>query len=78
MTIMEADPFRVTQSKNFIPKVMFMCALSRPVYDANGVFLFDGKIGIWPFVEEVTTLRDNIKRKNGTKEIKPIQSITGM
>lgn len=37
--------------------------------------MFDGKIGVWPFVEEVTTQRNNIKRKRGTKEIKPIQSI---
>lgn len=76
LTPMEADSLRVTQSKNCIPKVMFTCVVSRPVYDTNGELLFDGKIGIWPFIEEYTTQRDIIRRKKGTKEMKPIQSIT--
>lgn len=75
LTPTEPEPLRVCKSKNFIPKVMFMCAVSRPVFGSDGSVLFDGKLGIWPFTEEVTAKRDSINRKRGTKELKPVQKI---
>jgi hypothetical protein len=39
----EAESERKVQSKRFITKVMFLCAVARP---RPG---FDGKIGIWSF-----------------------------
>ncbi|XP_074300824.1 uncharacterized protein LOC141632149 [Silene latifolia] len=67
----EIDPYRHCQSKSFITKVMFMAAVSRPIYDGDGNLLFDGKIGIFPF-----TFQDPAKRnsKNETAELlKPNQ-----
>jgi len=28
---------------------MFLAAVARPRFDANGTVIFDGKLGIWPF-----------------------------
>ncbi|KAK9672628.1 hypothetical protein RND81_12G113300 [Saponaria officinalis] len=39
-------------SKRYITKVMFMCAVSRPIYDAEGELIFDGKIGMFPFTKQ--------------------------
>lgn len=49
----EQDPLRTVQNKNAIEKVMFLTALARPRYDAEGNCTFDGKIGVWPFVTQV-------------------------
>jgi hypothetical protein len=51
---------------------MFLAAVARPRYDALGVCTFDGKIGIWPFVERVMAQRDSINRRAGTWEVKPV------
>ena len=42
----EVEPHREIQSKRFIPKIMFMCAVAKPIYASNGDVIFDGKIGI--------------------------------
>ena len=48
----EESPRRYLQNKDHILKVMFLCAVARPRFDdQNGECLFDGKIGMWPFVE---------------------------
>lgn len=73
---MEVDPYRATRSKKFIPKVMFMCDVCRPLFDVDGRVILNGNIRIWPFIEEVTTKRKSKKRPRGTKEKKSIQSIT--
>ena len=44
----EEEPYRHVQHKNFMTKVMFLCAVARPRYDTNKNAWFDGKIGIWP------------------------------
>jgi hypothetical protein len=49
----EDEPVRLVQNKQAIDKVMFLAALARPRYDANGNCYFDGKLGIWPFVKKV-------------------------
>ncbi|XP_074315280.1 uncharacterized protein LOC141651466 [Silene latifolia] len=58
----EKKPYRSVQSKKFIGKVMFMCAVARPRYGSNGEVLFDGKIGIWPFIVEVPAKRNSRNR----------------
>ena len=47
----EEESIRHSQSKNFIPKVMFIAAVARPQFNSNKECISDGKIGIWPFTE---------------------------
>ena len=42
----EEEPLRTYKSKNFIAKVMFLVALARPRFDAEGNEFFSGKIGV--------------------------------
>ena len=42
---------RSISNKNNIVKVMMLSALARPRFNAQGVCTFDGKIGIWAFVD---------------------------
>ncbi|MCH99189.1 mariner transposase [Trifolium medium] len=72
----EEDPIRTCKSKNFIPKVMFLAAIARPRFDAQGNVLFDGKIGIFPLVTQEPAKRSSVNRPAGTLETKPIQSVT--
>ncbi|KAK9732975.1 hypothetical protein RND81_04G035300 [Saponaria officinalis] len=72
----EELPYRICQSKRYITKVMFMCAVSRPIYDVEGELIFDGKIGMFPFTKQQPAVRGSINRPRGTLETKPIESIT--
>lgn len=72
----EIDPHRSCKSKKFITKVMFMCAVCRPIFGADGTVLFDGKIGIFPFTYEEPAKRSSKNRPSGTMETKAIESIT--
>jgi hypothetical protein len=47
----EERPQREVKSKNFIEKVMFLAVVTRPRFDENGNCIFDGKVGIFPFVK---------------------------
>jgi hypothetical protein len=49
----EDDPHRTVQNKNRIGKVMFLSAVGRPIFDDAGNCIFDGKLGLWPFVRKV-------------------------
>ncbi|XP_042067311.1 uncharacterized protein LOC121810616 [Salvia splendens] len=71
----EDVPYRSCKSKRFITKVMFMAAVSRPLFGSDGETIFDGKIGLFPFTEEVPAQRSSKNRPKGTIETKPIQSI---
>ncbi|XP_057518355.1 uncharacterized protein LOC130799246 [Amaranthus tricolor] len=53
----EIEPHREIQSKRFIPKIMFMCVVARPIFSSEGEMIFDGKIGIFPFTHEVAAQR---------------------
>ncbi|KAK9671894.1 hypothetical protein RND81_12G062300 [Saponaria officinalis] len=55
---------------------MFMAAVARPRYSEDGVVLFDGKIGIFPFICEVEAMRSSKNREKGILEVKLIESIT--
>ena len=68
----EEEPERSTQSKKYIGKIMFLCAVARPRYDYHKKNFFDGKIGIWPFVVEEAAKRTSKNRVKGTLEMKPI------
>ena len=68
----EAPPTRATKSKRFIEKVMFLCAVARPRHDTTTNSSFDGKLGIWPFVEMVPAQRSSRNRPAGTLEMKNI------
>ncbi|XP_074313741.1 uncharacterized protein LOC141648934 [Silene latifolia] len=72
----EELPYRSCQSKRYITKVMFMCAVSRPIYSADEECLFDGKIGMFPFTNQVPAARASRNRPRDTLETKPIESIT--
>ncbi|XP_019107167.1 uncharacterized protein LOC109136021 [Beta vulgaris subsp. vulgaris] len=50
--------------------------VARPIITVNGVVIFDGKIGIFPFIEEVAAKRSSCNRDAGVIETKPLLSIT--
>jgi hypothetical protein len=69
----EEVPLRQVQSKHFITKVMFLAAAARPRKSTEtGQWDFDGKIGIWPFVESVPAKRTSKNRPKGTLETKSV------
>ncbi|XP_047965195.1 uncharacterized protein LOC125209651 [Salvia hispanica] len=72
----EEEPYRSCKSKRFITKVMFMCAVSRPLFGSEGQALYDGKVGIFPFTELVPAQRKSKNRPRGTMETKAIHSVT--
>ncbi|XP_074265511.1 uncharacterized protein LOC141587948 [Silene latifolia] len=76
LTKSEALPHRTCQPKAFIPNVMFICAVGRPVYDINNEVIFDGKFGIFPLITKEPAKRNSKNRIAGTLETKPIDSIT--
>ena len=42
-----------------------MCAIARPRYNATGNCTFDGKNGMWPFVEQSVAQRTSMNRNRG-------------
>ena len=65
-------PDRRCKHKRHIIKVMFLTAVARPRFDADGNCVFDGKIGMWPFVEKAAARRSSVNRPAGTIETKCI------
>ena len=55
----EDKPKRGIRNKGFIPKVMFLVAITRPRFDALGTCTFDGKIGMFPFVTREPSKRSS-------------------
>ena len=68
----EPSPSRYTQNKGHILKVMFLCAVARPHYNQDGACIFDGKIGLWPFVESIAARRTSVNRVQGTMVTTPV------
>eukprot|EP00977_Amphora_coffeiformis_P001349 scaffold283_cov186-Amphora_coffeaeformis.AAC.7 len=64
----EDIPHRTCMHKSHILKVMFLCAVARPRFNEEGVCIFDGKIGIWPFTERRQAERNSVNRPRGTWE----------
>lgn len=69
----EDTPNRACQSKRFITKVMFMAAVARPRYEPHRKTVFNGKIGIWPFVTHEPAKRNSKNRAKGTLVIPAIK-----
>ena len=69
----EEPPKRAIQSKSFIPKIMFLVAVARPRWDHDRNRMFDGKIGMWPFAQQVPAERNSVNRPRGTLEWKEMK-----
>jgi hypothetical protein len=69
----ESIPERKVKSKKFIAKIMFLAAFARPrvINEVTGE-MWNGKIGIWPFVTTVIAKRTSVNRAAGTPETKSI------
>ncbi|XP_040243902.1 uncharacterized protein [Aegilops tauschii subsp. strangulata] len=63
----EPEPKRTMSNTHNIGKVMFLTAVARNRYNNEGELTFDGKIGIWVFIEETEAVRTNQNRAKGTK-----------
>jgi len=63
----EERPHREVKSKNFIEKVMFLAVVARPRFDQNGNCIFDGKLGVLPFVYVEPAKRKSENRPRGMK-----------
>ena len=68
----ETPPDRQLQNKDHIMKVMFLAAVARPIYDVDGECVFDGKIGIFPFIEQAPAQRASRLRPRGTIITRPV------
>src|SRR3954470_10714740 len=66
----EAELERKVQNKNSIGKVMFLSVVAKPRYGDDGAVTFDGKIGIWAFVQMIPATRRSQNRPRGTLELK--------
>ncbi|KAM0875427.1 hypothetical protein ACQ4PT_036816 [Festuca glaucescens] len=60
----------------FLIKVMFLAAVARPRFDANGNVVFDGKLGIWPFTYQEAAKRKSKHRDAGTIVTKVLTAVT--
>jgi hypothetical protein len=67
----ETPPTQRVGHKSHILKVMFLVAVARPRFEGNKC-TFDGKIGAWPFVEQVVVQQTSVNRPAGTVETKPV------
>ncbi|XP_021753832.1 uncharacterized protein LOC110719242 [Chenopodium quinoa] len=72
----EDDPYRATQSKNFMEKVMVMVGIARPHICNDGEIFWDGEIGVFSFTEQVAAKKNSKNRVAGTVKTKALQSLT--
>jgi hypothetical protein len=70
----EEAPYRATQSKSNITKVMFMAVVARPRFDTERQVFFDGTIGLFPFVSVQPAVRNSKIRPKGTPVTKPVNA----
>ena len=59
----EVELHKEIQSKRFVPKIMFMCVVARPIFSNEGELIFYGKINIFPLTQEVPAQRSSKNRK---------------
>lgn len=65
---------RSCKSKRYIGKLMFLSAVGRPrFHPETRALLFNGKYGIWPFIQLVPAARGSRYRPAGTIEIKSVE-----
>ena len=72
----EPEPKRTVSNTHNIGKVMFLTAVAKPRYNNEGELTFDGKIGIWAFVEETEAMRTSQNRTKGTKVLTSMKVTT--
>ena len=63
---------RTCQHKSHIPKVMFLAVTLRPRFDSNRNCVFDGKIGLFLFVQYEKAKQNSKNQTKGTVEMKPL------
>jgi hypothetical protein len=68
----EEELHRAAKSKKYITKVMFLCTIARPRWNRRANRYFDGKLGMWPFVEKVPAQRASRNRPRGALINKPV------
>ncbi|RHY40041.1 hypothetical protein DYB30_009416 [Aphanomyces astaci] len=68
----EAIPVRKCSSKRHIVKVMFLTAVARPRFDYVRKTMWDGKLGMWPFVAVQPAQRTSKNRDRGTLVTTPV------
>ena len=68
----EPEPLRSCKSKRVIEKVMFLAAVARPRYDHHRKTIFNGNIGMWPFIVKEPARRASKNRPAGTMVTKPV------
>ena len=61
------------QHKSHNPKFMFLAAIGKPHTLPDGT-QFNGKIGIWPFTENVEAARGSKNHSRGTMEIRGVNA----
>ena len=66
----EEVPTRRCQNWEHLIKVTFLAAFARPRFDAEGVCTFDGKRGMFPFIERVAAQRTSKNQEKGVIETK--------
>lgn len=71
----EEPPIACVQSKRFITKVMFLTAIAQPRHNPDTNSMFDGLIGIFPFIRREEAKRSSKNRPKGTIVTKPLDSI---
>jgi hypothetical protein len=64
----EEPPERYVKHKNYIGKVMFLCAQAHPCWDHHTHSQWDGKIGLWPIGKYTKAQRNSKHRPAGTTE----------
>ncbi|CAN0057340.1 unnamed protein product, partial [Scytosiphon promiscuus] len=69
----EPDPSRKVQHKSHIMKVMFLGAVTRPRRNTTTNTHFDGKIGLYPFTEQVRAQRSSRNLRAGALETKCVE-----
>ena len=68
----EMVPTRRCHNREHLLKVIFLAAVACPHFDAEGECIFDGKVGMWPFVERVEAKRTSKNCEKGTIETKVV------
>ena len=60
------------KSKRFLTKVMFLSAGAVPRYDYHRKSYFDGRIGLWPFVQHTEAKPSSKHRPKGASVTVPL------
>ena len=68
----EHFPDEEAQHKNAIQKIMFLCAVGVPQQPPPPYAYFDGKIGMFPLVDEILAKRNSVNRPAGTPILSPL------